>query len=349
MLARMSFRSSSALVLLLLAQLVLSGCDDPSFAGVDATTDRPDGGGTVADTGVEPEDSGRSPEDGGRSPEDGGPSPERLGASCEQDSDCDVAGRCIRDTDTHPVLGGGPIGGYCTKDCTADANCGAQGVCVADPTGANALCLATCRDAEGIFSLDQDLDPNRCRGREDLSCVEINERLTCAPTCSVDAQCPEGRRCDFTSGACVDGPPLAGDPIGTACDPAASTCAGGCLSFGDPADPDFSVCSAACVLGGVLDGLECGGFDEGICLFTREEDPAPGDRGYCTRSCTTHGDCAGPNFWCQPFGLPTHGLCYGGSADCSTAPCEREGETCTVTRHGSFCLSPMFPLGTAAP
>src|SRR5262249_27860710 len=46
-----------------------------------------------------------------------------LGMACVEDADCQGDLKCARSDKDNPFFGGGPAGGYCTKDCTADADC----------------------------------------------------------------------------------------------------------------------------------------------------------------------------------------------------------------------------------
>src|SRR5262249_17240851 len=124
------------------------------------------------------------------------------------------------------------------------------------------------------------------------------------------------------------------------CHPNASECAGVCLSFG----PDQTMCSSPCSLGGEkLDTQDCGGLQNGLCIFGPQKDGL-GDGGYCTPSCDVHEQCQNPLLWCFSFAGPTgttlpKGYCFlakecpGGNSDCSGT-----GMPCVTTQYGPYCI-----------
>jgi hypothetical protein len=264
-----------------------------------------------------------------------------------------AGGKCITSTIDDPFLGGGPADGYCSKDCASDADCpGALDICVTPAGAATGECFAGCEIGNPPLDfLDSPLDATKCFGREDVRCQTVDNSPICIPTCSVDAQCSGGRVCDPLLAVCVVSP-TTGLPIGSVCDPMADPgdCAGVCVSFtgADPNNP-VTMCSNWCVLGGELDGNDCGGLSAGLCVFSPAGNGA-GDYGFCTPSCTAHDDCQNPTFWCTPVGFTNaNGYCFGHDPCTVQADCTGANETCTLTKYGKFCISSQYALGTAAP
>lgn len=155
------------------------------------------------------------------------------------------------------------------------------------------------------------------------------------------------------AGPCVpDDPDTAEDEDG---------CAGFCLTFVDENDePTSHMCSANCSLGGPLDStLNCGGPEEGFCLFGQTfsvGDSQLGDYGYCTGACAQHDDCNyQEGLFC--FDLSLAGLDGRGCLAPVACPLGNEcgaGEGCIETAFGPVCLQvdgngePTIPLGEAA-
>jgi hypothetical protein len=160
-----------------------------------------------------------------------------------------------------------------------------------------------------------------------------------------------------------------GKPLGAPCDPDAKTpeCAGFCQKF---TGMTGGVCSAPCTLGDndFFNTSDCGGLAEGLCVF-RPSGYGAGDFGRCTRSCTEHGDCGNPAWWCFGNNFAENGYCFTGqdcttTADCTNAMLGPE-YTCVMTKFGGKCLELdpkcvmnggdettcglQFPLGSAAP
>ncbi|MFO0547601.1 MAG: hypothetical protein U0271_04380 [Polyangiaceae bacterium] len=266
-----------------------------------------------------------------------------LGAECSTDAECGT-GYCIKASDNDTRLGGGAPNGYCTMECASDLDCGGTtNLCVKDNDGVGE-CFLGCTIGEPPFQyVDSALDPRKCFGREDLRCQPIDMVPVCVPTCGSDSQC-DGRVCDPRYGACVD-TANTGKAFGDKCDPNAANpeCAGVCVNFSS----GESMCSSRCVLGGELEGFDCGGITSGLCVF-RPADNGAGDYGFCTPACNAQDDCQNPDFWCFGNNFATNGYCFGatacpnGAADCTDA-----NTTCTVTKYGPFCLDPQFPLGDA--
>ena len=198
-------------------------------------------------------------------------------------------------------------------------------------------CLLTCAVGPKLDALDDPLDANKCRGREDLRCGKLKGSATvCVPTCGSDAECGAGRACDPRASVCVTTPNI-GVKTGAKCDPneMPTPCAGMCVGF----TTGNAMCSSACVLGGKgLDASDCGGPENGLCAF-RPDDNGAGDFGYCTPSCVSHDACQNPAFFC--FSLPGFtdalgkGYCFAavpcpnGQSDCV----EREPEPAAVHLH----------------
>jgi hypothetical protein len=252
------------------------------------------------------------------------------------------AGRCMKDVDDDPALGGGPANGYCTADCQDDADCPGSGLCV---EGTN-TCFLACNTGPELEFIDDPLDQDKCRGREDLRCRPVNNSdNACLPTCGKDSQCPGSRVCDPRLAVCVDTPTM-GFETGAQCDPNAPVgeCAGICVSF---TGGNITTCSNYCVLGGELDAQDCGGIENGLCAF-RPTGFGPGDQGFCAPSCLAHDDCQNPSFWCLGNNFAPNGYCFirpacpNGQGDCTNAT-----DVCTDTIYGPFCLDPQYPLGSA--
>jgi hypothetical protein len=292
-----------------------------------------------------------------------------LGAECAMDDDCGGVLRCLSAASDDPIFGGGPAGGFCTKACDTNDDCpGSSSTCLKNSANESGRCTLSCSigdsDGDALATLDQELEPSKCRGRADLRCDKIkNVGTVCLPTCGSDAQCGAGRFCDPRLAVCVD-EPSTGLPTGAACELNASpaTCAGSCVPF---LDATITTCSTPCVLGLLDDAApgatsNCGGIKNGLCAFHPPEN-GPGDLGYCSPSCAAQSDCQGnPSFWC--FRVPAFAEASGGKGYCFSATrCATQGDcdllqqgayVCTATAKGSFCLDPTFPLdsgGTPTP
>ena len=329
---------------------MLGACGDSSSS----TKDDGDGGSTGSSSSSS---TGSSSSSGmGSSSSSGGMAKDTLGDICGSDAECGAGMRCLVSDKDEAVLGGGPANGYCSKDCKGDSDCpGATSVCLTDQTG-NGVCMRGCKIGEPALKyLDDPLDPDKCWGRDDVACTEINMLPMCLPLCGQDSQCDAGRKCDPALGVCVDMPTV-GDPMGVSCDQMNDQCAGFCLGINGAPDPNFTMCSQGCVVGGDIQE-DCGGLANGICAFV-PQDVGAGDFGFCTRSCKVQSDCLWQNkLWCVDIagGQLPFGFCLGGGDPCtSDANCvnsmgQPTGEKCQETKLGKFCLDPMFPLGDAAP
>ncbi|WP_437876333.1 hypothetical protein [Sorangium sp. So ce513] len=259
---------------------------------------------------------------------------EYLGSACTEDADCGPEGICVPESAEE----GGPSGGYCTTACAKDSDCEGEGSACFE-----GMCYLGCILGEPeITSLDADLDPFKCHGRDELRCEEVDAGVTvCMPNCGSDSQCP-GRSCDPRSSLCVD-TPNPGLPLGAECDASAEEdpCAGWCVRF----PGNVGACTQFCGFGGDLLESDCGGLLNGICLYQFTEEVGAGDFGACTKACRAHDDCVLPEGRCVDFGLPTNGFCIFESFECeSNDDCDEEGDECTETPDGFFCLSSEYPL-----
>jgi hypothetical protein len=281
-----------------------------------------------------------------------------VGVTCESDADC-ADGHCIRPSDDSPVLAGGAVGGYCSKVCASEADC-PSGRCVIPSGLAEGECLLTCELGPPLFQLDDPLGIGKCRQREDVRCTPASDGSpVCLPVCGTDVQC-EGRSCDHRTGMCVDNPSV-GSAVGTLCDataPDQDGCSGSCVPFAGAA----AVCTRPCVLGGVLDGDDCGGLSDGLC-FLYPDGYGAGDDGRCTSACSAHDECGNPDWWCfaAPFNPNGNGFCVVADACPNGDPDCDSDEACADTVYGPRCLeidlptcNPgpcelLFPLGAAAP
>lgn len=277
----------------------------------------------------------------------GGPS--YLGLECVADSDCGMGGKCLLASDNDAILGGGPAGGYCTKPCADDSEC-PNGTCLDDGAG-NSECFLNCTFGDPpLESLNTPLDENKCHGREDLRCQELQSGAQiCLPSCGSDDQC-EGRSCDPRLSVCVD-TPNTGKALGEACDPMAAMtdCAGSCIGI----TGGKSMCTSPCAMGGAVEtSYECGGADKGVCLYS-PSGTGVGDLGFCAETCQAHDQCQYPAFFCFDLGLANVGLDYGICIDskaCTTnADCDFLNGTCIETTVGKYCMSDLYPLGTLEP
>jgi hypothetical protein len=291
-----------------------------------------------------------------------------VGLPCSGDAECGGDLRCITPGDDSPVLGGGAVGGYCSKDCIDSSECPDGTTCIT--TDAGGECFLNCTIGEppqGMY-INDPLSENKCHGRDDVRCSQVAEGTeVCIPNCGTDDQCA-GRFCSKRFGACVDSASTGRDN-GELCDEAAKDedgCAGFCQPFSDDV---VSICSQPCVLDGDNKNFEatndCGGLANGVCAFA----PAgygPGDFGRCAGVCTAHDDtCASPDFWCftTNYAPEGAGYCFT-AADCpdGESDCTNPAHNCFETTLGPKCLhfapgtcdlegncDTLFPLGDRDP
>ncbi len=303
-----------------------------------------------------------------------------IGMACTDDADCnaaDEAGRCSKWSDDEPFLSsfylggevvGGPGNGYCTQDCAIDEDCPADSSCRSE------ICVLGCEYGAPEGGPYDPLSPDKCHGRDDLVCVPIQGGAAlCIPMCGSDADCGDGRGCDYRAGVCVDTPRL-GMTFGTGpceVDDEGSPededgCQGFCLAFEAEQNQAMHLCSALCSWGGDLETTgDCGGPAKGLCAYQSIVQVGEttvysqlGDVAFCTGSCVDHGTCNfAEGFFCFDLGqLDTLGVgycfgavpCLGGSAECDA------DQACTETAYGPVCLEVdgqealVVPLGAAA-
>jgi len=232
-----------------------------------------------------------------------GPGSGLTGANCEDDADCRDGLFCLTSSSS-AVRGEGPSGGSCVADCARDESVcealDADTTCVLLDDGGTAsvlddvaFCLQKCTLGPAAKSDD------KCRARVDQVCSEGvagSGEGYCRPACRSDIDCAE-RRCDLRTGLCSDEAP-SGDAIGSACDPAASTCAGGCIDHGS----NWAECSGVCRLNtpGCGQQVSSGPPYDFWCYLDPSNVGGDGDLGYCTHVCDCDDDCAREDAVCEP-------------------------------------------------
>lgn len=232
-----------------------------------------------------------------------GPASGLVGANCGDDSDCRKGLYCLTSTSS-AIDGEGPSAGLCVADCARDAKVcegldAATRCVVLDDGGTasvlddTAFCLPSCKLGDPAPNDD------KCRGRVDLVCSEATAGTGegfCRPACRSDLDCGE-RRCNLRTGLCADEPP-SGDAIGSACDPAQSECAGGCIDHGS----GWAECSGVCRLNtpGCGQVSSSGPPFDFWCYLDPSNQGGDGDLGYCTRACDCDADCARDDAVCEP-------------------------------------------------
>jgi hypothetical protein len=276
-----------------------------------------------------------------------------LGLSCASDAQCGAGGKCIQVTDNDPFFGGGgPAGGYCTLPCMTDSECGIGNVCFYSDSLGKGECIRGCVHGEPpLMYLNDDLDPDKCHGREDVRCAVLQDGSeVCLPTCGSDSQC-DGRSCDPLLAVCVD-KPKSGKALGETCDPMAADpgCAGVCITIGNgDASKNKYMCTSPCVMGGVVEGSDdCGGIEKGICIYS-PQGTGVGDSAFCAESCKTQEACQTPNFWCYNINVQATGVCLDATPCTKDSECTFTDAECIATKLGKFCMSPSYPLGSLAP
>jgi len=232
-----------------------------------------------------------------------GPNSGLLGATCVDDSDCRAGTSCLTTASTG-VSGEGPSAGLCVVECARDAS-----ICeehdpgttcavlddrgTSEPRDDAAFCLPTCEVG------DPDANEDKCRGRIDLVCDEDIAGTGvgyCRPACRSDVDC-DGRQCNLRTGFCADELP-GGDPIGSACDPEAPECAGGCIDHGS----SYAECSGVCRLGtpGCGQTTSDGPPYDYYCYLDPSNQGGQGDLGYCVKLCDCNDDCERADAVCEP-------------------------------------------------
>lgn len=244
-----------------------------------------------------------------RCPRDGGSGNGSLGAQCTSNAECDSGLTCEL-PGSNDFDGGGPARGYCTVSCTQNSDCtsfDSTAQCV-NVGGGNTYCLEGCDPAGS----------NQCQGRYDSLCLPLTQTgndggvleggasvSACIPECATDNDCG-GRKCDLSTGLCSDNPKT-GQPVGTDCDPTASTdpCAGFCIGFqGQPADQ--GTCTAFCsgsaigIPGSCGSNPQQGSPQDAACLF-QATFSGGGSVGICSQLCDCDSDCLGSNMVCESW------------------------------------------------
>ena len=241
-----------------------------------------------------------------------------LGSMCAASSDCDTGLTCITPDST--VFGsGGPSLGMCTMACAGDADCSALETgagCVNFGTQAapNPFCLEGCTQGGDSTAFD-----TKCQGRADFSCSDLSSTTTpdpfCLPRCRADIECGTGLFCNKRNGLCSK-TKVTGDPVGSPCDPAATTntCAGTCIHF---SASNKGVCAELC--SGYLPCMFAGSVPGGLCSGALSTNFGPVDEGFCEPSCGCSSDCPFPGDLCREWPaaqadfkmvLGAEGMCY---------------------------------------
>ncbi len=254
---------------------------------------------------------GGSSQEGGAGGE-AGSSPMKLGRTCAEDDECGAL-KCIR-SDAKDFFGGGPSGGYCTLQCDpagpgnacSAASGDSSSFCAVldDPPGSSgkAFCVQGCSAGPALPpDQPQTFNPNKCWGREDLSCTPFGEdpitsKWGCLPTCATDKDCKEapGTSCDPRHRVCT-AQPHSGLPFGSPCTANGPQCAGICVS-GPTLDPGsaapVSFCTERCVHG---ERTGCGAKESpqaGYCAHVfRGLETGIGDTAFCAQACLSDDDC----------------------------------------------------------
>ena len=258
-----------------------------------------------------------------------GPASGLLGASCRDAADCRASYSCLR-SDSTDVQGEGPSAGLCVLDCARDATIceradAATQCVVLDDRGTSdalddaAVCLPTCTLG------DPKADDDKCRGRIDMVCGEETAGTGlgyCRPACRSDLDCDD-RHCNLRTGLCADEQPEGGG-IGSACDPTAPECSGGCIEHG----ASYAECSGVCRLGtpGCGQGTADGPPFNFYCYLDPAGKGGEGDLGYCAKLCDCDDDCERPD-----------------------AVCEAETSLTEATGRKGVCASKVFASGAERP
>lgn len=263
-----------------------------------------------------------------------------VGAACGTADDCRAG--------TDPVCLGMPEG-YCSFACGAGGgdDCGGEAVCEGLDAHAR-YCLDGCLLRNG----NDDCRPGyRCAARPEIDNVDGERVGVCRPSCTRDADCERGTRCEASSGSCLaPGGRAVGEPCLRAAECSGALCllgpgfrGGMCSARCGEADapcPDRGVCVA--VAASPLCALPCDPAEPGACRTDEGYRcrTLPGGLSVCLPGCRDDADC-GAGTRCDggtgacveaPAGAPLGGAC---TAD---ADCERGA--CALDWPGGACTSP---------
>jgi hypothetical protein len=223
-----------------------------------------------------------------------------LGATCGSDLDCGAGLTCIT-ADSTALGSGGPSLGMCTKTCATDTDCdaletGAGCINFGTTAAPKPYCVEACTQGGDSTAFD-----TKCQGRADVACVDLSDPNSatalpdpfCLPRCRADLECGTGLFCNKRNGLCST-TKRTGDPVGTACDPAAATnaCEGICLGFPDGTGKCAEPCS------GFLPCMYAVDKPGGLCTGALSANFGPLDQGYCEPNCACAADCAFPGDTC---------------------------------------------------
>jgi MYXO-CTERM domain-containing protein len=242
----------------------------------------------------------------------------------------------------------------CTVSCAdngqADCNRVDTGsLCAMDGNGAFAYCYEACTFGASAG------DAAKCHDRVDFACTppQTIGGGFCTPMCRGDIDCP-GRVCDPATGLCANA--VSGNlPVGTACDPSASTssCIGICAMLGTGMPTmDNSFCTSSCTLGRAG---TCGqsptatGPQPVGCVFKFASNSTDGDLGDCGQLCSCDSDCSNPGFVCHVNPLAT---AYGHPGACVpklTFDGITTGMPCGESPHPGELTDAAAPADAAAP
>ena len=264
-----------------------------------------------------------------------------LGLKCSTDAQCGTGFVCA--TASGSTIGsGGPQDGMCTLACQTSNDCeavqpGAACFNFGTDSATKLYCLAACQQGGDASAL-----PTKCQGRDDFACIDLRDAATsnvpdpfCLPLCTSDEKCGAGLFCNKGSGLCTKTKPT-GDPVGTDCNPAATTdtCEGFCIrTTADGVTPQKGTCTEFCA--GFFDCQYKGSKPGGLCGGPLSDTFGVLDLGYCLPSCNCTGDCTFPGDLCRKWVLPdessiatslgTDGLCYPQVSDSVELSCGEGG------------------------
>jgi hypothetical protein len=231
-----------------------------------------------------------------------GPNSGLLGAACDSDSNCRRGLECVRSSAAF-MVGEGPSSGMCVARCVPGSD-----ICSAVDGRAKCKVL----DDRGTPTVDDDVaycfagcsigadtkDSDKCRSRSDVVCREDPKDSgegICIPACRGDIDC-RPRFCNLATGLCSDAAPV-GLPLGAACNPNATECAGVCI----PHLASYAECSGICSYGepGCGETRTSPPYDY-FCYTDEARGSGAGDLGYCTKVCNCDADCDRADAVCEP-------------------------------------------------